>query len=113
MERSSGSALAEVDLMDRSMFLDMGVSSGFTSTRVAPFCFAYTGSMFAGDTASEVPTTNIRLHEFACIMALLQTSWGSASPNQTTSGLSMLPHLQRGGSSKKLQVIFSLKSQTV
>src|SRR2546428_13250615 len=99
--------------MERSMVLDIGVSSGFTSINIAPFCFAYTGSKFAGDTARDVPTTNITSHELASSMALPQTSCGSCSPNQTTSGLKMLPHLQIGGSSEKLFAIFSLKSQTV
>src|SRR5436309_1903142 len=46
-------------------------------------------------------------------MASCHISCGSGSPNQTTLGRSILPHLQRGGSSENLDVMLSLKSQTV
>src|SRR5579883_1479300 len=95
------------------MISDMGVWSMFTSAIVAPFCLAYTGSKFAGDTASDVPTTIMISHALACFIACSHTSCGSASPNHTTSGLSMLPHLHKGGSCENPVVILSLKLQTV
>src|SRR5574337_179255 len=95
------------------MLDDIGVCSVFTSIIMAPFCFAYRGKRFAGDTASEVPTTTITSQELACSIAEFHTSCGSGSPNQTTSGLSIFPHLQSGGSCEKLDAILSLKSHTV
>src|SRR5574340_488544 len=52
-------------------------------------------------------------HELASEIAACQTSCGKDSPNHTTSGLRILPHLHIGGSSEKLDDIMSLKSHDV
>ena len=98
--------------MERSI-LGVGVSSGFTSIIRALFCLANMGRRFAGYTLSEVPATTITSHKLEYIITSTHTSWGSGSPNQTTSGLRIFPHLQRGGISEKSLVILSLKSHTV
>ena len=51
----------------------------------------------AGDTTSDVPTMNITSHVFAWIIASSHTLCGKPSPNQTTSGLKIFPHLHNGG----------------
>src|SRR5690242_7129303 len=52
-------------------------------------------------------------HVLASSIADSHVSWGRASPNHTTSGLNMFPHLHMGGSVENEFVILSLKSHTV
>src|SRR5690348_2572019 len=52
-------------------------------------------------------------HVLASSIADSHVSWGKASPNHTTSGLNMFPHLHMGGSVENEFVILSLKSHTV
>src|SRR6185312_764078 len=111
--RISGSAFAADSRKERSICDDIWVSSMFISTIVAPFCFAYTGKRFAGDTASDVPTIIMVSHVLASTIADSHTSCGNASPNHTTSGRSIFPHLHKGGSTENPLVILSLKSHTV
>jgi len=89
------------------------IIAGFTSIKKALFCFAYIGNVFEGDTASDVPATTITSHELASVIAFVHTSWASGSPNQTTSGLKIFPHLHKGGICEKLVVISSLKLHPV
>src|SRR6185312_11809171 len=113
ISRISGSAFAAGSRKERSICDDIWVCSMFTSTIVAPFCFAYTGKRFAGDTASDVPTIIMASHVLAFSIAASHTSCGKASPNHTTSGRSIFPHLHMGGSVENGFVILSLKSHTV
>jgi len=66
----------------------------------------------SGDTTSDVPAITIKSHWPAKIMASCHISCGRDSPNQTTSGLSIFPHLHNGGISENSVIISSLKSQT-
>ena len=108
-----GNTSTEVARIEIAISFDITVFSGFTSIKMAPFCFAYTGNVFTGETTNDVPTITITSHTLASLIALCQISCGKDSPNQTTSGLSILPHLHLGGSDSKFSVMLSVKLQIV
>src|SRR5207237_8936633 len=70
---------------------EISVGSGLTSITTAPAPRATNGSCAAGCTSPDVPTTSIAsqrvLHSHAAAVA----SWGSISPNHTTSGRTGAP----------------------
>ena len=62
IETNSGNTHALVFLIVRSISDDISVFSGLTSIIIALFCFAWIGSVFAGDTTRDVPAITIMSH---------------------------------------------------
>src|SRR5699024_8099266 len=71
-----------------------GVGSRLTITKLAPFCSASIGNMFAGVTEREEPSTMNRSASTVSCSAFKNVSWGSISPNNTIPGLIGPPHEQ-------------------
>ena len=75
----------------KSALDDSGVTSGLTSTILAPAAAAQVASEAAGCTTLLVPATSITWQWVAARSAAASASGGSVSPNQTTPGLIIEP----------------------